>query len=29
MSAQAKGFMLGVAVGFVICKVVNDAKMSR
>jgi hypothetical protein len=26
MSSQAKGFILGVAVGFVICKVVTDAK---
>lgn len=26
MSAQAKGFVLGVAVGFVVCKVVTDAR---
>lgn len=26
MSAKAQGFVIGVAVGFVIAKVVNDAR---
>jgi hypothetical protein len=26
MSSKAQGFIIGVAVGFIVCKVVNDAK---
>lgn len=27
MSGKAQGFIIGVAVGFIVCKVVNDAKV--
>jgi hypothetical protein len=29
MSAGQKGFIIGVAVGFIACKVINDAQSKR